>query len=399
MSTPDPRDLLAKLMSSSFDGVFAVDGERNVILWNAAMERIFGLTRSEAMGRSLRDLLPFYEETGEARALVAAMGGRAIATREQKFYLPHSGREGWMEAHYAPLRDPDGEMLGVLCVVREITDLKWAEQALAEVRRRQRRLLAQLASSKLRPAPAASQPTAAAKKPKPAPAPAATKPASPNPHPPSRPRRVAPPVTALPPSAAPPAIDPPAMPAAPAETAPSSASLVRPDLSRVPRPGTAPPTAHGPTPAQSSPVEANQTPPPAKPPRPMKANHAGPPPQPPASDSQIFDREAVVGYLRGEEALVPEIAEISLIAIPNMMDQLGEAVETGDGVRIRHLAKELKGTVAAVGGHRATWAAADLERAAEDGRLKDIEELWMGLTFEMKSLCRALRMQLKDKSA
>ncbi len=47
-----------KLVESAGDAVVVADPQGKVILWNAAAERIFGYSQSEAMGRSLDLIIP-----------------------------------------------------------------------------------------------------------------------------------------------------------------------------------------------------------------------------------------------------------------------------------------------------------------------------------------------------
>lgn len=49
---------LDKLVEAAGDAIVAADPEGNIVLWNPAAERIFGFSRSEALGRSLDLIIP-----------------------------------------------------------------------------------------------------------------------------------------------------------------------------------------------------------------------------------------------------------------------------------------------------------------------------------------------------
>jgi len=49
---------LEKLVESAGDAIVAADSEGKIILWNAAAERIFGHSKSEALGQTLDLIIP-----------------------------------------------------------------------------------------------------------------------------------------------------------------------------------------------------------------------------------------------------------------------------------------------------------------------------------------------------
>lgn len=148
------------------------------------------------------------------------------------------------------------------------------------------------------------------------------------------------------------------------------------------------PPARGGTPADATSAEPGETSVPAFPP-------AGDG----STDSRIFDRDTVLGYLGGEDTLMREIAEISVGSLPRMLEVAAQAVERRDRAAILAQAQHLKGTASGVGGHRATWAAAELERAAQEGRLDDAPAALRRLDAEMRLLAHALYTQVLGNKA
>jgi PAS domain S-box-containing protein len=146
MNVFDARSFLIQLLEIVSDGVFALDERGRVVVWNAAMERMLGKSRDEAIGAHLYEALPFYRETGEDWLVKDALSGTPRETRDQVYFVPETGKEGAFRGIYLPIRDAAGSVTGVLCVVRDVTATKKAvDAAVSEVRRREAALRALLA--------------------------------------------------------------------------------------------------------------------------------------------------------------------------------------------------------------------------------------------------------------
>lgn len=135
------RSFLESLVNSSMDGILAFDTDDRFTVWNSAMERISGVAASAVLGRRTFDVFPFLLETGADEAHRAVLRGEAVRTGDRPFSIPETGREGWYEANYASLRNGWGDIVGGLCIVRDVTERRRAEQSLRESEERYRRLV------------------------------------------------------------------------------------------------------------------------------------------------------------------------------------------------------------------------------------------------------------------
>src|SRR5262245_61055706 len=112
------------------DAVIAVDNDMRVTYLNPAAERQYGVTATEALGRLLNELFGYRWERpdDEAKMLVAieATGN----WRGENIHITQDGAEIHVESVVNRLRDESGTPIGLLAVIRDISERKQAEVAL-----------------------------------------------------------------------------------------------------------------------------------------------------------------------------------------------------------------------------------------------------------------------------
>ena len=130
------RAFVDRLIGSSPEGIFAFDPECRLTVWNPGMERIFGVSANEALGRSAYDVLPFLREKGRDGLLREALAGRSAADKDRPYCLGNGDHQGFLEGYYSPIwdegSDDGGRVIGGLGIVHDITERKQATQALFE---------------------------------------------------------------------------------------------------------------------------------------------------------------------------------------------------------------------------------------------------------------------------
>ena len=128
--------LHASLIEASVDGILAFDRECRYVAWNRAMEAISGVSRDEVLGKCAFDVFPFLKETGEEKYLREALAGRSVVTENRPYAIPQTGRAGFFEGYYSPLRTEGGEIVGGIAIIRDITARKHAEELVNEAHQR-----------------------------------------------------------------------------------------------------------------------------------------------------------------------------------------------------------------------------------------------------------------------
>lgn len=127
------RNLLSSLLSSSRDGIMALDALRNEagevvnfrwILVNPEAERLTGRSRESLVGSLLLNQMPGNRETGLFDLYRQVVQERVV--KEQTLHYRHDGLDAWLHLVAVPLGD------GFFVTFRDVTTQKVAEQQLRQ---------------------------------------------------------------------------------------------------------------------------------------------------------------------------------------------------------------------------------------------------------------------------
>ncbi len=125
------KQRLDATIEQSADGVMIIDSRWRITTFNKAMEQLTGWPREEAIGRPCAEVLAIQNAQGVNICLAdcplqrlpyapnPVVEGR-ITTRD--------GRELYVQSRYAPQRGPQGQFLGAIANVRDITLQKQEEE-------------------------------------------------------------------------------------------------------------------------------------------------------------------------------------------------------------------------------------------------------------------------------
>jgi PAS domain S-box-containing protein len=124
------KEFSERLINSSLDGIFAFNRECRYTVWNPGMERISGLSKANVLGRCAFEVFPFLKETGEDKYFYETLTGKATIAKERPYTVLETGRTGFFEGYYSPIRDEADGVVGGLAIIRDITERKQAEESL-----------------------------------------------------------------------------------------------------------------------------------------------------------------------------------------------------------------------------------------------------------------------------
>ena len=130
------KDKLSALINSINDEVWFADTQKKFILANPSALREFGLGATEEIDvKKFAESLDVCRPDGSPRPVeeapaLRALQGELVRNLEEIIRTPGSGEFRYRLVSAAPVRDGSGNIMGSVSVVRDINELKQAEQAL-----------------------------------------------------------------------------------------------------------------------------------------------------------------------------------------------------------------------------------------------------------------------------
>ena len=121
-----------QIIDSAQEGIIVYDRNMKYQVWNPYMEKLSGIKTSDVLGKCVLEIFPFLIDTGLIDNIKNALQGEIKKDIEIHFDFPITGKTGWISDAISTLRNIDGEIVGAISSVRDITERKLVEDALRE---------------------------------------------------------------------------------------------------------------------------------------------------------------------------------------------------------------------------------------------------------------------------
>ena len=126
-------ETLKAILDSSPLPIVVVDRRRRVLFWSRAAEQLFGYSAAEVMGQRSPVVPP--DQSAEGKAVMPrVLAGASIVEQE----LPSHTKEGRpinIRAHFAPIADEAGRILGAISLMEDTSELDRLQAELFEARK------------------------------------------------------------------------------------------------------------------------------------------------------------------------------------------------------------------------------------------------------------------------
>jgi PAS domain S-box-containing protein len=117
----DVESRLAAIVESSDDAIVSKDLNGIILTWNHGAERIFGYTPAEAVGNSIRMIIPADRQSEEDEVLARIRRGQTV----DHFETIRQRKDGTLidiSVAISPIRNAEGEVVGASKIARDITE-------------------------------------------------------------------------------------------------------------------------------------------------------------------------------------------------------------------------------------------------------------------------------------
>jgi diguanylate cyclase (GGDEF)-like protein/PAS domain S-box-containing protein len=128
---PPPPPLQVSAMQSLAEAIVATDLEGHLTYLNPAAEKLLGVGRMQALGRMLEEIVGLMDQNDRKlladpvrEAVGGGNGNPHDVSRRAVLLGKASGEERAIELAASPLRDHDGELIGAVVLMHDVTELR-----------------------------------------------------------------------------------------------------------------------------------------------------------------------------------------------------------------------------------------------------------------------------------
>jgi PAS domain S-box-containing protein len=125
-----------EIITHANEGVVVYDRELRYLVWNRFMENLTGLSSQDVLGHRAADLFPHLREQGIEQIIHQALHGETVSSADVPFHAPQTGKSGWVQSTFTPHVNTRGEIVGVIGIIRNVTERKMTEDSLRQSERR-----------------------------------------------------------------------------------------------------------------------------------------------------------------------------------------------------------------------------------------------------------------------
>jgi PAS domain S-box-containing protein len=121
------------IVNNSYDAIIGETLDGTITSWNGGAERMFGYKAEEVIGRSILFLVPDDVKDEVSSVFKKLKEGEVIADYDSA-RTRRDGKRVEVSFSSSPIKTPDGTIVGVSCVERDVTNRKTEEESLRQIK-------------------------------------------------------------------------------------------------------------------------------------------------------------------------------------------------------------------------------------------------------------------------
>jgi len=128
-SVRESRDFLENIFKTTRDGIVVTDMSGKIIRTNDSVERLFGFTKDEMLGRAMTELMPEgneYREVG--KNFSKDLNAKGFFDSSETFFRKKNGDVLPFECSISLVKNLDGQVTAAVAILRDISERKKMEQ-------------------------------------------------------------------------------------------------------------------------------------------------------------------------------------------------------------------------------------------------------------------------------
>lgn len=122
--------LNSEVISGVKTGIVVYDRNLKHLIWNRYLEQMTGLQEDSLLGLGLDEVFPLFRENRLPGFFENALAGESVAIPDLFYNIEITGKSGWINGFAGPHRNAQGEIVGVIGVINDITERKKDEEAI-----------------------------------------------------------------------------------------------------------------------------------------------------------------------------------------------------------------------------------------------------------------------------
>ncbi len=119
------------LIQNATEGIIVYDKDLRYTVWNNFMAKTTGLPASEVIGKHTTEIFNQGTYSEVTDGLKRALQGEVVILESVEFIKPVTNLSGFTREVYSPNYDSDGNIIGVVCIISDITSIIRYQKSLA----------------------------------------------------------------------------------------------------------------------------------------------------------------------------------------------------------------------------------------------------------------------------